>query len=98
MLDQHFKASSYEDLAAFLTAVNGVFHVKHTNILGPRQGVAAVEAYTDEEGYHEAVPAKGDPAYWYASVRHNGEEITTEGGVEVSDEETNVSVLGVWAS
>ena len=90
MIDQHFKSTSQAALTEFIT--------KYINVIGPKQGSAAVEAYTDENlVQHEAVPAKGDPDYWYVSIRHSGDEITAEGGVEVSDEETNVSVLGVWA-
>ena len=67
------------------------------NVIGPVKGIAATEAYTDEYGNEIAAQeAKGDPTKFYSCVRAPF-AVTPVNGIEICDEETGISVCGVWA-
>lgn len=66
-----------------------------------RQGTAAT-SYTDANGNTVAVPARGDPAYWYIAIRAAVDPATlpvdpASFGLIVCDAAENAAVLGVWA-
>lgn len=71
-------------------------------IIGPKRGTAAVTPVAlDDEGNAivpapAEIPAKGDPARWYANVLSDS-VVSVPSAFKLTDESTSRAVLGVWA-
>lgn len=87
MIDTHIKSKNPEELKAFCN--------DFTNKLGPLKGVAESTSL-DEEGNTLVTPAKGDPEYWYATIRTNIAYSLPYDGVEQATKEECEDVLGRW--
>ena len=63
--------------------------------IGPKKGSDAVSV-SDGVGGTIQVPARGDPLYWYVNVLTNEENLEVPEGIEYSNEEDSLEVVGQW--
>ena len=89
MVDVYFCSMDKDILASFCS--------QFCNVIGPFQGVAAVEEQSLEDG--SVIPAKdavGDPDQYYACVRADNIPTLPE-GISAMAYADGAAVLGVWA-
>lgn len=88
-VDTYLKSTDEQallDLLAFIT-----------NMMTPTQGRDAVPEGVDESGnVTPAIPAAGDPAYYYTCVRAPF-PVPAFGGILPCSAEEGIPVVGVWA-
>lgn len=87
MIDSHFKSTNELAIKTFCQ--------RFKNCLGPTRG-SPVISFSDEEGVSVYIPAKGDPAFWYASVRDTEKVTSNPSTVLEATQEECETVVGRW--